>query len=62
MTAPSLKTAVVAGVGPGLGAALVRRFVAGGCRTAMLARSGDYLATLAAELPDGMTRPVPADL
>ena len=42
---------LVTGVGPGTGAAVVRRFAAGGYRVAMLARSADRLAALEAELP-----------
>ena len=45
---------VVTGVGPGTGAAVVRRFAAGGYRVAMLARSADALARLATEI-DGAT-------
>lgn len=41
---------LVTGVGPGTGAAVVRRFAAGGYRVAMLARSADRLAALEAEL------------
>src|SRR5216683_4447265 len=41
--------AVVTGVGPGLGAALVRRF-ASSYAVAMLARKADYLKSLAAEI------------
>ncbi len=44
-------TVVIAGVGPGLGAALVRRFAAEGSRVAMLARSEDYLLRLTSEHP-----------
>ena len=44
------KTAVVAGVGPGLGASLVRKFAREGCQVAMLARSEKYLQTLAEEM------------
>lgn len=44
-------TAVVTGVGPGTGAAIVRRFAAGGHRVAMLARARERLAELAAEIP-----------
>ena len=43
--------AIVTGVGPGTGTALVRRFHAGGYRVAMLARDRDRLAWLAAEMP-----------
>ena len=42
---------LVTGVGPETGAAVVRRFSAGGYRVAMLARSADRLAALEAELP-----------
>src|SRR5271154_5810026 len=42
----------IVGVGPGNGAALARRFAAGGYSVALLARSGGLLAELAAELPD----------
>ncbi len=44
--------ALITGVGPGTGSALVRRFVDGGYRVAMLARDAERLAALAAELPD----------
>ncbi len=44
------ETAVIVGVGPGLGAALARRFARGGMKVAMAARSPDKLAGLAAEL------------
>jgi len=43
--------ALVTGVGPGTGAALARRFSAGGYRVAMLARSGERLAALEQEIP-----------
>ena len=43
------KTAVVAGVGPGNGAAIARRFRAAGYEVAMLARSRDALDALATE-------------
>ena len=56
------KTAVVAGVGPGLGAALVRKFVAHGCRVGMLARSRDYLEELQDELGEENALAVPADI
>ena len=46
----SPEVAVVAGTGPGLGASLARRFVKGGCRVALLARSPDFIETLANEL------------
>jgi NAD(P)-dependent dehydrogenase (short-subunit alcohol dehydrogenase family) len=44
------KVAVIAGVGSGLGAALARRFVREGCQVALLARSIEYIETLASEL------------
>jgi NAD(P)-dependent dehydrogenase (short-subunit alcohol dehydrogenase family) len=43
---------VISGVGPGTGSALVRRFVSGGYRVAMLARNLRRLEALAGELPD----------
>ncbi|MGY0556716.1 MULTISPECIES: SDR family NAD(P)-dependent oxidoreductase [unclassified Lysobacter] len=52
--------ALVTGVGPGTGAALVRRFAEGGYRVAMLARNADRLAALEAEIPD--TIAVPCDV
>jgi NAD(P)-dependent dehydrogenase (short-subunit alcohol dehydrogenase family) len=42
--------AVVAGVGPGLGAALVRKLVKEGCCVGMFARSPKFIGKLAAEL------------
>src|SRR5262249_11370443 len=45
------KVCVVTGVGPGTGAALVRRFAAGGHRIAMVARSADRLSELASTIP-----------
>ncbi len=62
---PAGSVAVIAGVGSGLGAALARRFVRGGCRVALLARSADYLDALAAELnaaTAGSALAVPTDL
>lgn len=58
------RTAVVAGVGPGLGAAIARTFAAEGCRVALLARTESSLETLAAELSDadGEGLAVPTDL
>ncbi|MFC4359564.1 SDR family NAD(P)-dependent oxidoreductase [Halobium salinum] len=44
--------AVVAGVGPGLGASLARRFAREGCRVALFARSEAYVEGLADDLPD----------
>ena len=56
------KVAVVAGVGPGLGAAVVRRFAREGCRVAMFARSADYLQQLASENQELTLLPVPTDI
>ena len=47
------RTAVVAGVGPGLGASVARKLHAEGCSVALLARSTDFTADLATELGDG---------
>lgn len=41
---------MIAGVGPGLGASLARRFAKEGCRVALLARSGEVIEALSAEL------------
>ena len=49
--------ALVTGVGPGTGAAVVRRFAEGGYRVAMLARDAERLAALAAEIPDTIALP-----
>ncbi|MFC7156377.1 SDR family NAD(P)-dependent oxidoreductase [Halomarina halobia] len=43
-------TAVIAGVGPGLGESLARRFVEEGCSVGLFARSSAYLDDLAADL------------
>jgi NAD(P)-dependent dehydrogenase (short-subunit alcohol dehydrogenase family) len=44
------EVAVIAGVGPGLGASLARKFAQEGCRLALLARSSNFLETLSNEL------------
>jgi NAD(P)-dependent dehydrogenase (short-subunit alcohol dehydrogenase family) len=44
------RVAIVAGVGPGLGAALVRKLAKEGCRVGMFARSSKVIGKLAAEL------------
>jgi NAD(P)-dependent dehydrogenase (short-subunit alcohol dehydrogenase family) len=44
------KSCVITGVGPGTGAALTRRFAAGGYRVAMLARTAERLANLEKEI------------
>jgi len=57
------RTAVIAGVGPGLGESLARRFAAEGCRVALFARSAEYVEDLAADLPDpGEGLAVPTDI
>jgi NAD(P)-dependent dehydrogenase (short-subunit alcohol dehydrogenase family) len=55
--------AIVTGVGPGLGAALVRRF-ANDYAVAMIARNGDYLKSLAGEVgaQGGRAVAFPADV
>ncbi len=55
------RTAVVAGVGPGLGASLARTFVDEGCRVGLFARSADYLGELADELGEDALA-VPTDI
>ena len=49
--------AVVTGVGPGTGAAIVRRFAQGGYAVAMLARNRERLAQLESELPNARAYP-----
>jgi short-subunit dehydrogenase len=44
------RVAVVSGVGPGTGAAITRRFAAGGYRVAMLARDRERLSSLEKEI------------
>ncbi|ERG94294.1 SDR family NAD(P)-dependent oxidoreductase [Haloquadratum walsbyi] len=44
-------TAVIAGVGPGLGESLARKFAAEGCQVALFARSAGYIEELAEKLP-----------
>jgi NAD(P)-dependent dehydrogenase (short-subunit alcohol dehydrogenase family) len=46
------QTAVIAGVGPGLGASIARKFVDEGCQVGLFARSADYLEELADDLGD----------
>jgi NAD(P)-dependent dehydrogenase (short-subunit alcohol dehydrogenase family) len=55
---------MVVGVGPGLGAALARRFAQGGYAVAMVARSREFMDGLAAELEaaGGRTLAVTADV
>lgn len=59
------RTAVVAGVGPGLGASVARRFAAEGLDVALFARSASYVEQLATELNEerpGSGLAVPTDL
>ncbi|HIM00402.1 MAG TPA: SDR family NAD(P)-dependent oxidoreductase [Myxococcales bacterium] len=46
------RVCLITGVGPGTGSALVRRFIEGGYRVAMLARNEERLKALANELGD----------
>lgn len=58
-------TTVVAGVGPGLGSSVARRFGAAGDDVALFARSSDYLSTLADEIraeTPGTALPVETDV
>jgi Short-chain alcohol dehydrogenase of unknown specificity len=57
------QTAVIAGVGPGLGESIARTFATHGCNVALFARSRDYIEDLAENLPDpGDGLAVPTDL
>jgi NAD(P)-dependent dehydrogenase (short-subunit alcohol dehydrogenase family) len=59
------RTVVVAGVGPGLGASLARRFAGEGCSVGLFARSEDYIAGLADDLTAdtaGEALAVPTDI
>jgi len=58
------RTAVISGVGSGLGASLVRKFAAAGYQIGLLARSPGYIQELADELHHkGQTAlPVPTDI
>jgi len=55
------RTAVIAGVGPGLGASIARKFVAEGCQVGLFARSTEYVDELAAELGEDALA-VPTDI
>lgn len=59
-TVADLPLALITGVGPGTGAALVRRFSEGGYRVAMLARDAERLRALEAEVPNAFA--VPCDV
>ena len=62
--AESKPVAVITGVGPGLGAALARRFAQGGYAVAINARRAEYLRSLAEEISaaGGQVLAVPADI
>ncbi|MGO4327110.1 SDR family NAD(P)-dependent oxidoreductase [Cupriavidus sp. 2TAF22] len=51
------KLALITGVGPGTGLALVQRFVAGGYQVAMIARNQERIAEIARELPGSHAYP-----
>lgn len=55
------QTAVIAGVGPGLGESLARRFHDEGCAVGLFARSGEYLSDLADDLGERALA-VPTDI
>lgn len=57
MTTDLKPLALVTGVGPGTGSALVRRFADGGYRVATLARDAGRLEALAKEVPDSIALP-----
>jgi NAD(P)-dependent dehydrogenase (short-subunit alcohol dehydrogenase family) len=52
-----LPVALVTGVGPGTGSAMVRRFARGGYAVAMLARTGERLVSLEKEIPHAHAYP-----
>jgi NAD(P)-dependent dehydrogenase (short-subunit alcohol dehydrogenase family) len=64
MSALSADVAAIAGVGPGLGASLARKFAKEGCRIALLARSSDFLEALSKELRQRgtQTAAIPTDI
>ncbi len=55
------RTAVIAGVGPGLGKSIAKRFIEEGCQVGLFARSEEYLEGLSAELGEEALA-VPADV
>jgi len=57
------RTAVIAGVGPGLGSSIARKFAEEGCQVALFARTAEFVEDLADDLPDpGEGLAVPTDL
>lgn len=55
------RTAVIAGVGPGLGESLAQKFIAEGCQVGLFARSASYLEELTGDLGDD-ARAIPTDI
>ncbi len=55
------RTAVIAGVGPGLGKSIAKRFLEEGCQVGLFARSAEYLEKLSAELGENALA-VPTDI
>lgn len=58
------KIAVIAGVGPGLGAAIARKFANEGCNLALLSRSSPYIINLSNKLEESgvVVLPIPTDI
>lgn len=58
------QTAVIAGVGPGLGAAIARKFANEGCNLALLSRSSPYIINLSNRLEETgkSVLPIPTDI
>lgn len=58
-----VRTVVIAGVGPGLGASIARKFVAEGCAVGLFARTQTFITDLADELNEnGTALAVPTDI
>jgi len=55
------RVAIVAGVGPGLGAALARKLVSEGCGVGIFARSSEFIGKLASEIGTN-ARAIPTDV
>lgn len=57
------RTVVIAGVGPGLGASIAKKFTAEGCAVGLFARSSEFIEDLADELNEnGDALAVPTDI
>ena len=58
------RTVVIAGVGPGLGASIARKFAAEGCAVGLFARSAEFIEDLANELDEtpGDALAIPTDV